>query len=54
MLNESGYETGIDMEGLRRAIGIAERLTGIKLGGKITPWYESQEEEKRAAAAAGC
>ncbi len=51
MLNESGYETGVDVRGLRRAVLIAERLTGQKLGGRITQWWLSQERKQAAAAA---
>ncbi|MEQ8249068.1 MAG: hydroxymethylglutaryl-CoA lyase [Alphaproteobacteria bacterium] len=51
MLNESGYDTGIDVAGLRRAVTIAERLTGQKLGGRITQWWLSQERKRAAEAA---
>ncbi len=54
MLEQSGYDTGIDMGGLRRAVGVAERLVGIELGGRITDWWVSQERKcaKEAAEAA--
>ena len=48
MLTEAGFETGIDVGGLRRAVAIAEELTGQTLGGRITPFLDSQE--KRALA----
>lgn len=51
MLNESGYETGIEVAKLRRAVIVAERLVGIPLGGRITKWWVSQERKKAAAAA---
>ena len=51
MLNESGFETGIEMDGLRAAIGVAEQQTGLKLGGRIMGWYESQERREKAKAA---
>jgi hydroxymethylglutaryl-CoA lyase len=51
MLEQSGYETGIDVGGLLRAVGVAERLVGLKLGGRITEWWLSQERKKAKAAA---
>ena len=48
MLTEAGFETGIDVGGLRRAVAIAEELTGQTLGGRITPFLDSRE--KRALA----
>jgi len=51
MLNESGYDTGIDVRGLRKAVAIAERYTGQQLGGRITQWWLSQERKKAAEAA---
>ncbi|NQV81945.1 MAG: hydroxymethylglutaryl-CoA lyase, partial [Alphaproteobacteria bacterium] len=51
MLNESGYDTGIDIHGLRRAVIVAERLTGQKLGGRITQWWLSKERKLAAEAA---
>ena len=50
MLNESGFETGIEMDGLRAAIGVAEQQTGLKLGGRIMSWYESQARREKAKA----
>jgi len=51
MLNESSYDTGIDVRGLRKAVAIAERHTGQQLGGRITQWWLSQERKKAAEAA---
>lgn len=48
MLNECGYETGIDVEALRKAVAIAEKHTDQKLGGRVLTWIESQERRKRA------
>lgn len=42
MLNESGYETGIDMAALDDAVAAAGRATGVPVGGKIMPWYRSK------------
>jgi hydroxymethylglutaryl-CoA lyase len=50
MFESSGFETGIDMSGLRNAVGVAERLTGLKLGGRITKWWLSQEAKQAQAA----
>lgn len=50
MLEASGYETGIDIGGLRRAVSVAERLTGLDLGGRITKWWQSQEAKAAQAA----
>ncbi|MGD9536302.1 MAG: hydroxymethylglutaryl-CoA lyase [Alphaproteobacteria bacterium] len=50
MLNESGFETGIDVEGLRRAVAIAERLTGQSLGGRITGFLRSRDARRQAKA----
>ena len=44
MLNEAGYETGIEMAGLRAAVGVAETKIGRPLGGHIMGWYRSQEQ----------
>ncbi len=43
MLSEAGFETGIDVSGLRRAATLAEELTGQTLGGRITPYLRSQD-----------
>ena len=51
MLDEAGYETGIDVAGLRKAVSVAERLVGQPLGGRITKWWVSQERKKARAVA---
>ncbi|MBL41268.1 MAG: hydroxymethylglutaryl-CoA lyase [Rhodospirillaceae bacterium] len=51
MLNDAGYETGIDIGKIREAVLIAERYTGQKLGGRISQWWISQERKKAASAA---
>lgn len=44
MLSQCGYETGIDVEGLRKAIKFAEELVKRPLGGRMMPWMESRTE----------
>ena len=48
MLERSGYNTGIDIEGLRKAVAVAETYTQQKLGGRIVTWIESQERRQQA------
>lgn len=50
MLNESGFETGIDVEALRPAIKVAERLTGQSLGGRITGFLRARDARRQAKA----
>jgi hydroxymethylglutaryl-CoA lyase len=50
MLNEAGYNTGIDVEKLRTAVAVAERLTGQSLGGRITAFLRSRDARKVAKA----
>ena len=50
MLNQSGFDTGIDVERLREAIAVAGRITSQHLGGRISDYFASQE--KRVAATA--
>lgn len=52
MLERSGFETGIDVEKLRKAVKIAAELTGQELGGRVLSWIESQERRKQAKASA--
>lgn len=49
MLEEAGFETGIDLEGLRRAVTIAERLTEQSLGGRITPFLQARDRRLEKA-----
>ena len=51
MLNQSGYETGIDVAGLRGAVAVASRMTSQHLGGRISDYFASLD--KQAARAAG-
>ena len=48
MLNDAGYETGVNINKLRSAVFVAERLTGLKLGGRISQWWISQERKEAA------
>lgn len=52
MAERSGFETGIDVEALRKAVKIAAGLTGQELGGRVLSWIESQERRKQAKASA--
>ena len=44
MLSQCGFETGIEVEGLRKAIKFAEELVKRPLGGRMMPWMESRTE----------
>ena len=52
MVERSGFETGIDVEALRKAVKIAAYYTGQELGGRVLSWIESQERRKQAKASA--
>ena len=52
MLERSGFETGIDLEGLRKAVAVAEKYTEQKLGGRSVTWIESQERRRHVKASA--
>ena len=49
MLTEAGFETGIDLDGLRRAVAVAEDLTGRSLGGRITPFLQARDQQLKQA-----
>ncbi len=49
MLEDSGYDTGINISKVREAVLIAERYTGQKLGGRISQWWIAQERKKAAS-----
>ena len=40
MLEQMGYDTGIDLAGLMAAAGLARQLTGTAPGGRATAWLE--------------
>ncbi len=42
MLAQCGFETGIDVEPLCKAIEVAERLVNRPLGGRAMPWMKSR------------
>lgn len=49
MLQQCGYETGIDIGGLRRAVEVAKELVGHRVGGRCSGWLAALEQ--RAALA---
>lgn len=54
MLEQMGYNTGIDQHGLQRARVIAEQLTGVPLGGRAQAWLARHySAEAPAGARAG-
>ncbi len=48
MLNQSGFETSIDIDKLRHAVTVAGQITSRHLGGRIADYFASQDQ--RAAA----
>ena len=42
MLEQMGYDTGIDMKGLMQASALAQELTGTAPGGRSKAWLERQ------------
>ena len=44
MLHQCGYETGINVDGLKKAIKVSEGLVQRELGGRMMPWLRSQEK----------
>lgn len=48
LFESSGFDTGIDLEGLRKAVALAAEATQKPdLGGRILRWMHSQEERAR-------
>ncbi len=47
MLEEAGFDTGIDIEKLRNAVDVAEKATGQQLGGRVLQWMKSQDARKQ-------
>ncbi|MBF0279938.1 MAG: hydroxymethylglutaryl-CoA lyase [SAR324 cluster bacterium] len=43
MLHQCGYDTGIDIKGLMKAIEVSEKLIQHKLGGRMMPWLSSRK-----------
>tara|TARA_B100000686_G_C16768742_1_gene963607 strand:+ start:537 stop:1454 length:918 start_codon:yes stop_codon:yes gene_type:complete len=50
MVNQSGFETGIDVDKLRIAVSVASQITSQHLGGRIADYFESQEQQAVASA----
>jgi hydroxymethylglutaryl-CoA lyase len=48
MLEQMGYETGIDQDGLMRAAELAQELTGTAPGGRSSAWLKRHLEKRRA------
>ncbi|HYW92175.1 MAG TPA: hydroxymethylglutaryl-CoA lyase [Gammaproteobacteria bacterium] len=46
MLEMCGFRTGIDIAGLRQAVEIASELVGYQLGGRISPWLQSEDRRR--------
>lgn len=47
MLEEAGFDSGIDIEKLRHAVAVAEQATGQELGGRVLQWMKSQDIRKQ-------
>ena len=47
MLEEAGFDSGIDIEKLRYAVAVAEQATGQELGGRVLQWMKSQDIRKQ-------
>lgn len=45
LLHQSGFQTGIAWENLIDAIEVAAKITQRPLGGKIIPWFKSQNKK---------
>lgn len=52
LLHDSGFATGINLDGLYAAVAVAEEITAQGLGGRILQWRRSQERRAREQAAA--
>lgn len=46
MLEQSGYQTGLSLEGLVRAADLAAALLGGDVGGRVIPWYKSDRARR--------
>jgi hydroxymethylglutaryl-CoA lyase len=47
MLQQMGYETGIDLDALVRAAELAQQLTGTAPGGRSSPWLKRHLEKQQ-------
>lgn len=52
MLNDCGFETGVDVGGLARAVAVAAEELRSPLGGHIMPWLTGRSANRRAMAQA--
>ena len=50
MLQQMGYETGIDLPALLKAANLAKELTGTAPGGRALPWLERYLQRQNAQA----
>jgi hydroxymethylglutaryl-CoA lyase len=48
LLQQMGYETGIDLDALMRAAELAQQLTGTAPGGRSSPWLKRHLEKQRS------
>ena len=46
MLEQMGYDTGIEMKGLMQASALAQELTGTAPGGRSKAWLERQMSKR--------
>jgi hydroxymethylglutaryl-CoA lyase len=46
MLQQMGFETGIDLNKLMQASDLAQRLTGTAPGGRAKTWLQGHLEKK--------
>ena len=47
MLEQMGYDTGVDLAGLLRAADLARELTGTAPGGRPSAWLKRQLQPRR-------
>lgn len=48
MLEEAGFDTGVEFNKLKLAVVAAETATGQALGGRILQWIKSQEQKQQS------
>jgi len=48
MADKMGFETGISLDALMRAVEVAEELVGRPLGGRTRPWWLANREKALA------
>jgi hydroxymethylglutaryl-CoA lyase len=47
LLDQMGFETGIDLDALMRAAALAQELTGTAPGGRASAWIRQELEKRR-------